>query len=217
MPEKAKPGAVERRGGRPNRKAKMEELEREVKELRGRLELDGGLDVTLWEQFNPQDVRDALAARALIAEWGNPTNALIRLGIEATGEHGRFDALAKRIFDTPGVRAILAKNLSEIEERKKDILARQVQIALYGDDDASVRAASQLAKVAGWQKTPDVAIQNNTLNLFKLVGGDKNTRAAALEAASDVTVGFLEHEPGDPVRIDSGDDAIEAAFQQVEE
>lgn len=103
----------------------------------------------------PQEMRDGLAARAWISEWGDPTAALLRLGFPALNrlppsKVRLYSDYVDRIFGTPGVQAILAHDPSSIDEERKSILARQVKIALYGDDAASVRAAASLLKVCGW-------------------------------------------------------------------
>lgn len=130
------------------------ELHAEIAELRATLGLRRRRTIGEWEAM-PQEMRDGLAARAWISEWGDPTAALLRLGFPALNrlppsKVRLYSDYVDRIFGTPGVQAILAHDLSSIDEERKSILARQVKIALYGDDAASVRAAASLLKVCGW-------------------------------------------------------------------
>ncbi|MGB7016939.1 MAG: hypothetical protein WBD69_13415, partial [Candidatus Cybelea sp.] len=52
---------------------------------------------------------------------------------------------------TPGVQAILKRDLSRLDAEREAILSRQLQTALYGEDAESVRAAALLANVCGWE------------------------------------------------------------------
>ena len=52
------------------------ELHREIAELPAVLGLRTHRTITEWEAM-PQDVRDRLAARAWVSEWGDPTSALL--------------------------------------------------------------------------------------------------------------------------------------------
>jgi hypothetical protein len=100
-------------------------------------------------------VRDGLAARAFLAEWGDCYSALRRLGfppmsqlsprvVEAYKDH------VARVFQTPGVQAILRRELAFIEPEGRALLARMVQIALHGEASASTRAFECVARVCGW-------------------------------------------------------------------
>lgn len=104
--------------------------------------------------------RDALAARALIAEWGDKGHALIRLGFPAMNrlppdKVGLYRDYATRVFDTPGVQAILERELARLNVERDAILSRTCRTALYGADGESVRAAALLAKVCGWKHRCD--------------------------------------------------------------
>lgn len=214
------------RGGRKLRKERMEQLERENKDLRDALGMTEPQSLDTWGTVLTQNMRDAMAARALIQEWGHPLNALRRLGFEiAASQSGRLAdkeqmvALIKQVFDTDGVRDILSRTLEDIEGSKPQILARLNQTALYGDDDASVRAASQIAKIAGWNK-PDPENTVPIINLYTLINGQAQpvttTQKPALAKAQTYESDFLAHEPGQPVRIDSGDDVVSAAIESVQ-
>lgn len=126
----------------------------EIAALRALLGLSRRRTIQEWEQL-PQDVRDGLAARAFVAEWGDLTAALIRLGFPALNklppnEARRYLDHIARIFGAPGVQAILARDLAAIDDERKSIVARQTKIALYGEDAESVRAAALLVKVCRW-------------------------------------------------------------------
>lgn len=130
------------------------ELRRENEELRETLGLRGQRTIEEWERL-PAAVRDPLAARALIAEWGDKGRGLIRLGFPAMHRlppdrvHFYNDYVA-RVFDTPGVQAILSRDLARLDVEREAILSRQMWTAMYGEDGESLRAAALLIKVCGW-------------------------------------------------------------------
>ena len=57
---------------------------------------------------------------------------------------------AGRAFETPGVQAILKRDLGRLDPDREMILARMCQTALYGEDAESVRASTLLMKVSQW-------------------------------------------------------------------
>lgn len=131
------------------------ELRRENEELRAALDLRRHLTIEEWEVL-PQALRDPLAARAWIAEWGDPGRALIRLGFPAMNRLPPdkvriYHDYAARVFETPGVQAILQRDLARLDADREAILSRQVRTALYGEDGESVRAATLLMKACGWE------------------------------------------------------------------
>lgn len=214
-----------KRGGRKVRAEKMAELERENAELRERLSMKPRT-LEDWELVGTQELRDAMAVRALIAEWNDPFRALVRLGFEPpVRDSGRierksYDALIERVFKTPGVEALLKAMTRDLEESKPELIRRQMEIAQHGDPDASVRAFSQLAKIAGWQKTPDTVIDRRSVNLFALVSGEqpKGNKALPEGGGTESAMEFLSHEPGAAMRIDSGGgDILDAAFRESSE
>ena len=191
----------------PNSRAIKRQLEAENEELRKVLcEEAPRYTLEEWEDYLPQPIRDALAARALIACNGNAKNAAIRLGI--TQKHAAYSKkFYNRIFGTDGTKELLARDLKEPEENRAALIERQVRIALYGEDAASVRSFQMIAKMCGWIKTPDVhLIQNNRQTILTLVT-QKNSRGEIPTGDTiDALPGsFLEHEPGAATRIDSGD------------
>ena len=131
------------------------ELRRGIEELRDALGLRGCRTIDEWERL-PAALRDALAARALIAEWGDEGKALVRLGFPAMNKLPANqvpiyrDHIA-RVFDSPGVRAILKRDLARVDADQEAIISRLHRSAIYGDDATSVRAAALLIKVCGWE------------------------------------------------------------------
>jgi hypothetical protein len=106
-----------------------------------------------WEALPPA-LRDPLAARAFISEWGYKGRALIRLGFPAMNNLSRnrvqlYNDHVTRVFDTPGVQAILKRDLSRIDLERDAMLSRLSWIALADDDGQSLKAIDLLAKVCG--------------------------------------------------------------------
>jgi hypothetical protein len=137
------------------------ELWRENEYLWAPLGLSKPRTIDDWEML-PQEIRDPLAARALVAEWGEAGRALIRLGFPAVNrlppdKVSLYKEYIARVFETPGVRAILERDLSRLDADREAILARQSRTALYGEDAESVRAAALVAKVCGWTFRGDYA------------------------------------------------------------
>ena len=130
------------------------ELRRENEELREALGLCGLRTIDDWEAL-PQALRDPLAARAFVAEWADVGRALIRLGFPAMNKLSPdkvhlYKDYAARVFATPGVQAILKRDLAGLDGEREAILARQCRTALYGEDAQSARAAALIAKVCKW-------------------------------------------------------------------
>jgi hypothetical protein len=130
------------------------ELRRENRELRNALGLCGHRTIEEWERL-PEAIRDPLAARALIAEWGDAGRALIRLGFPPMNKlppnqvHLYSDHIA-RVFDAPGVHTVLKRDLGRLDADREAILSRLCRTALYGEDADSVRAAEAIIKACGW-------------------------------------------------------------------
>jgi hypothetical protein len=137
------------------------ELRRENEELRDALGLRGYRTIEEWELL-PAAIRDQLAARAFIAEWGDKGRALIRLGFPAMNRLPPdrvqlYHDYASRVLDTPGAQAIIKRDLARLDADREAILSRQLRTALYGEDGDSVRAAALLIKVCGWEFRADSA------------------------------------------------------------
>lgn len=182
-------------------------LKAEIAELRARLELTESVaSFEDWGASAPQDIRDRMAARALVSEYLNGPNALKRLGFKITDEKGRLDRpyyllLVKKVFETPGVRAILAHDLKDIEQVRKEVLARQTEIALHGEEGNAVRAATVIAKIAGWNKEEEG--KTVQVNLYQLINGNTSSApklAVSVNAAANGST-FLDHDPGEAVVI----------------
>lgn len=199
---------------RPAMRSVRSSLEAEVAELRARLGGDGHYTLEQWKAIFTQEQRDQFAARALIASNGDANRAACRLGFEHL-RGGDNSELLLEVFATPGVRAILARDLAEPEKCRQEMIQRQVQIVLYGEDANSLRAFQTLAKTCGWVKTPDVLVQHNRQTILALVQGQQRLRQP-IESDRDDPLPFLEHEPGTAVRIDSGE-TVAAAQGEDEE
>lgn len=193
--------------------ARVEELERENGLLRDALHLnDIPPTPETWAMHAPQELRDQMAASALIAERLDEPRALIRLGFHC-GKNTTNRWLpevwetAKKVFGTPGVRAILERDMEDAEANKAKIIARLVQTSMHGSDGDSVRAAQQLAKMADWNNADKGALPTNVnINLMQMYG--EGSRKAVDSTVSDVEPDgvidaehFLLHEPGEATLI----------------
>lgn len=188
------------------RKLRVEQLEAENAALRERLDLQltgtaNFEDVDAWELSIGQKTRDELAVRAIFLHSGDMYHALRYLGFTLPENRIEQRALAKKVFDTPGVRALMEQNLAELEGHREKIIARQIQISLFGTNEDATRSAQLLARIGGWQKQPENSFERGAVNVNVLLG----ERAAAKEISVGMqpVAALLSHEPGPPVRIDS--------------
>ena len=74
-----------------------------------------------------------------------------------------YNDYSARVFETPGVQAILLRDLSRPDAEREAILSRQMRTALYGEDAESVRAAALLIKVCGWDRGNPTAVSAATV------------------------------------------------------
>ena len=192
-------------------KTRIAFLESENAELRKSLSLEPTSEDT-WAAHAPQHLRDQAAANALIAEKLDEMRAMIRLGFnpDRNGPTGKgfmtdeYKAIARRIFGTPGVQAILATDMTDANENKAAIIQSLVQKA-RGDGPDSVRAAQQLAKMADWNEGDKNVAAAGANNFMLMFGGNApalstngNGAAHAALADPDRTIDateFLVHEP----------------------
>lgn len=165
------------------------ELRKELTELRGLLEIRERRTIDEWEAM-PQELRDPLAARALIAEWGDRGAALIRLGFPSLSrlpprQVRAYEDHVQRVFETPGVRAIIRRELAQIEAERAALIERQVRVALYGDNDASIRAFEGLARVCGWTQhgSPPTVTDGATRSIAEVLASIRD-RHRVVEAGS---------------------------------
>jgi hypothetical protein len=207
-----------RRAARPKRGDEMAQLRKENDELRERLGMPS-TDLETWEAM-PIEWRDQMAARALVAEWLDARRALIRLGFGDLRTEV-WKPLVKIIFETDGVRANLARNLADIEANKQAFLQRTAQIALHSADEAtSIRASELLARVGGWAPKEAPPQTQVHVSLYGLIGAGDEQRGPKkvdpLESAvlEGDPMAIFRHTPGAAIRIDSGDEAIEAAIER---
>lgn len=87
---------------------------------------------------------------------------MIRLGFPAMNklppsETHLYKDYTARVFDTPGVQAILKRELSRIDLERDAMLKRLHWIALADDNGQSLRTIDLLAKVCGWYYRPPQA------------------------------------------------------------
>lgn len=200
----------ERRGGHGNASKRYQELKEENERLRESLELPQRT-IEDWLEL-PEAMRDRFAADAFVREKGLRHAAIRRLGFGPGG--GK--ELAAQVFDTPGCKAIIDRDLEDAEANRLPLLARMIHTGLYGDEDASIRATELVARMKGWKLTPDniTNVDNRRVTLLQIIGNEPSS-AQAIEAPKEETEqGFLMHEPGEPVRV-SSDDQIDALLDSA--
>ena len=170
------------------------------------------VDVTEWEGFGTPHLRAEMAARALMQEWLNPKRALKLLGFDS--EDASDPKIQDRILRSDEVMEILDSVMQPPKEQKRAIVERCAYTARFGDDEASIRATAQLAKIQGWIK-PDPAA-NVTVSLVSLMNPTAPQEKKVDQIASDDILSILGHEPGEPVRIATGDKSVERALSEAE-
>lgn len=201
-PIDAFPGATRAdRGPRPSKSDQLAALRTENAQLRELLNLDRPMDEEVWGEYAPQELRDNFAASALIASELHPIDALVRLGFSIPPrEPGQrldpyYRELAARIFETPGVKAILAEDAQKFSANKESVMRRMAQIAKHGSDGDATRAASVLSKmIEGWSDGDKGKNPQQVLNfLMQVVGGHHGSALAGgangeLQSAADNVV-----------------------------
>jgi hypothetical protein len=180
--------------GQPKSRAKLKAAEEKAARLQAALASQA--------QDLASAATDKRVAAALITAEGKPYTALRLFGKNPSNYTGeRRAVLITRYIARPGVIAELQASLANLEKQKNAILSRQVQIALKGPNDESTRAASLLAKIAGWVKPTEFNKAGDTnqtiINIIKKGSTELNDALAK-----------LAHEPGDPMPVYS--EAIEA-------
>lgn len=200
----------EEAGGRRGAAARVKELTLENAALRKRLEMSEPMTATAWESSGTPHLRAEMAARALYQEWLDARRAMKLLGFD--NKDASDEKLQERVLRTPEVTEILESVMDPPKELKKKIMERCAENAVLGDADVSIRATAQLAKLAGWIK-PDPGA-NVTVSLVSLMNPNAPQEKKVDALASDDVLSILSHEPGEPVRINSGDKAIQRALAQ---
>lgn len=199
--------------GWKSRSALIAELRAENEALRKRLDMKEPTNLTRWEEFGTPRIRAEQAARALYQENCDPIRALKLLGFDHADSHDK--SVQDRILKSNAVMEILESVFQPPKELKKAILERSAENAVLGDADVSIRATAQLAKLAGWIK-PDAG-PNVTVSLVSLMNPNTQQEKKVEEIASDDVLSILSHEPGEPVRIATGDKAVERALAESQE
>ena len=180
----------------------------ENERLKALLGLDAATNEETWGAFAPQEVRDQVAAAALIHEKLRYEHALKRLGFkiecDERGNVGEeIKRMGERIFGTPGVQEMLAKiTETEVVANAESYVQRLNRIAMSDDDSEANRAIQSLAKLGGLNKEkPMAAVDARTVNLF-LIGRKGATKEALAGGPAELQASeFLTHEPGEPERI----------------
>lgn len=206
----------------PTKKDLLANLRAENESLRASLGIAIPTEYETWAANVPQHIRDQMAVRALFAEWMDEPKALIRLGFDCARRPNtswwmpEVHALAKKIFGTPGVQAILEADNAEAEDHRLKIISRLIQIAEHGEDKIAVAAASQIANVSGWKKST-LNINGGaapTFNLFQMMAtaqGKDGMKRAGQTAFADPNAtidaaDFLDHEPGEAILVADKDE-----------
>lgn len=181
----------------------------ENQQLKALLHLDEPTTVETFGAYAPQEVRDRMAASALISARLNNLRALRYLGFNPPPEGqghaypAEWRAVAHQVFGTPGCQAILRQiTETEIEPTINGLIQRLKQTALGDDDKNSTQAAATLAKLMGLNKEkPITAVDARSVNLF-LLGQKGATKEALSGGVTELQASeFLTHEPGEPERI----------------
>ena len=203
---------------------RIRSLEAEVAQLRAALTADEPMTLEMWETM-PEDIRDRFTVQAIFQNSGNPGHALKQLGFSLPSRRGEDPALMRllreRVLATPGVLALLRQDLRGAEINRESIMQRQVEISVRGTPDQSVRATQNVAKLAGWLKDAEPS-SSQTVNIFAIAGNPDEARARARTIEHDdpdalpshAAAALLSHLPGKPVRIDSGNETVDAILAQ---
>lgn len=196
------------------------QLEAENASLRAALGLEKTDSPERWAAHAPQDIRDRMAASALISEKLDEPRALKRLGFvlpinKSNQLERQVWVWCEQIFGTPGVKKQLALDMADAEKNKTEIIARLVQTARHGSEGDSVRAAQQLSKMADWNagdKAVAKAGAAKVVNLMQMLSGDDGTHRKQNEAPDpDVIVdaeSFMLLEPAEEGVIVADDEPI---------
>lgn len=186
--------------GRLSRREQIKMLTEKVARYEALLHLDEPMDEDSWGEHAPQELRDTVAASALIESALNPIGGLVRLGftIEDTSDP-KWKRLAASIFSTPGVRAILSADAEKFAGNKDKVMSAMYEIATdpLAPRADRVRAVNQLAKMnEGWQdgeKVKNPALAMNFLMQIAGSAGHGNGNGARVV---------------DPAELPPGDDGI---------
>jgi hypothetical protein len=188
-------------------------LEKENLELKTALMFGPSTEDT-WARHAPQELRDQMAAQALFAEKLDEIRALQRLGFKIKMKESdprRLDPgmweMCERIFGTPGVKAILERDMTDAQAHRVAVTARLIQIAEHGSDAEAVRATQQLAKMADWNEGDKAVAKagaaSNVQNFLMMLAEKRagNGHAALVKPPADDDVidadHFLVHTPGE--------------------
>ena len=192
---------------RPNRKERIEELEAELANARRLLavapfpltEDELIVDVPIAQAY-----RDEAAAVAIVRAQGNVHAALRYLGADI--EHMKLERireLGKHVFGNDRVQKLLLASAGGEIDAKQRIMKKQMDLAIYGNDETSTRAAQFLANVFGWYAPKKVDVKSQNISIHQLMQDP---------SALETFVGGLV-EPGAPIAVSDGRDETRALQQ----
>lgn len=125
---------------------------------------------------------------------GNVIEALRTLGMDVQAMSvAELQAAALRTFQRERVKELLLEGFDDVEQQKPKLLARMVDIALHGSDEAAVRAFISLSKVAGWVAATKHEISAKSINIHTLLSDPRGVQAALEQ---------FGHEPGEALAIE---------------
>jgi hypothetical protein len=208
-------------GSRPAYKVKIETLESEVASLREALGLEKSDSPEGWGIHATQELRDRMAASALIAEKLDEPRALKRLGINLRWKEGGkyLDPIVwewcRQIFGTPGVQKQLAIDMTDAEKNKTQIIARLVETACHGEEGNAIRAAGQLAKMADWNEGDKAVAKAGAAQIISLMqlasDAPRRVKSDTFDASKPLDAEkFLSYEPSEQGTLVSDTDEVHA-------
>lgn len=194
---------------RPGRKERIDQLEAENLALRKQLAeqpyLPDGVPPGELDLGIASDLRDQMAAMALVRSNGHIRSALAWLGCDMTHmTPERCREYAQTVFGTESVQKILNAKLGPLSDAKDAIMKRQMDLALFGDPEQATRAAQFLAGIYGWNAPKKLDIKQTGLTFHQIMQ-DPNM-------VTDYLSGMRE--PGAPVAVTS--EANDPAHQLIE-
>jgi hypothetical protein len=198
------------------RREQIRMLKEENERLKALVGLNEPVDEHLWGEYATQEMRDTFAANALIDSGLHPVPALLRLGfsIEDTSDP-HWKQVARNIFETPGVKAILHADAAKFAGSKDKVLSSLYGIvvnplATHAD---RTRAAQQLSRmIEGWQdgeKNKNPALVMNFLQ--QLMGGGTphpNGNGAVLTSPAELPPGQGEIIDAEEFFVEPSEEAV---------
>jgi hypothetical protein len=203
-------------GDRPILRDKIKALEQQIDILEKALDMKKTpMDLTMWESLGPQEARDEMACRSWWHNLSNPIDALLGLGF--TMKDATNKKIQSRVLFTPGFNDILRKANRTTTENWEALVARQNKNALLAKNDGdSTRAFTMLAKIEGKMQPEPV---QQVVHLHTMIGMHEQTGVKPVKTIEqkEDPLAILGHEPGEPVRISTGDKLVEKILSEREQ